>query len=58
MLKALAAMLLTAAHGAFINLKMENGDTQTNNLEENNDEVADDFKFLDNNNKAISVPSD
>ena len=58
MLKALAAMLLTAAHGAFINLKMENGDTQANNLEENNDEVVDDFKFLDNYNKAISVPSD
>ena len=49
MLKALAAMMLTAAHGAFINEKIE---------EETNDEIADDFEFLNNTNKAISIASD
>ena len=36
MLKALAVMLLTAAHSAFANDEVESADTSTNNLEENN----------------------
>ena len=58
MLKALAVMLLTAANGAFANEQVENDDTQTNKPEENTDVIADDFNFLDNSNKSISIPSD
>ena len=54
MLKALAVMLLTAAHSASANDHVESADTQTNNLEENTEVIVDDFDFLDNEATGIS----
>ena len=56
-MKALAVMLLTAAHRAFANDEVESADKSTSKLEENAYAIVDAFSFLDNNGEAISIPS-
>ena len=54
MLKALAVMLLTAAHSASANDQSESADTQTNNLEQNTEVIVDEFDYLENEATGIS----
>ena len=58
MLNAIAVMLLTAAHRAYANDKVESTDTSTNDFEGVVDTFVYDFYFLDNGSKTLSIPSD
>ena len=58
MLKTLAVMLLTAAHSAVANDKVESADVPTNNFEETTNVIVDDFIVLDNDDEDVSIPND